>query len=116
MGKKVNSLWEKADKFGSPEELAGIADEAIKKSVALFKRSEQVSILRELGDGVGNTNIKGVMVDLLVAICFMRGWIQFVLRRYRCLLMMVGRRGVWKSVCKRGRGLSRVFMVRIVRG
>ena len=58
------------NELGSPEVLAKIADEAINKAAARFTRAQQTSIMNEIGDAAKNTNVKGLMTDLLTAIMF----------------------------------------------
>ena len=58
------------NELGSPEVLAKIADEAVDKATARFTKAQQTSIMNEIGDAAENTNVKGLMTDLLTAIMF----------------------------------------------
>ena len=56
--------------LGSPETLAKVANAAINKAADQFNATQQRAIMGNIGAAAANTNIKGLMTDLLTAIMF----------------------------------------------
>lgn len=56
--------------LGSPETLAKAANAAINKAADQFSETQQLAIMGNIGAAAANTNIKGLMTDLLTAIMF----------------------------------------------
>ena len=58
------------NELGSPETLAKVANAAINKAAGHFNETQQRAIMGNIGAAAANTNIKGLMTDLLTAIMF----------------------------------------------
>ena len=58
------------NELGSPETLAKAANAAINKAAGHFSATQQRAIMGNIGAAAANTNIKGLMTDLLTAIMF----------------------------------------------
>ena len=58
------------NELGAPEALAKIADAAVNIAAARFTPAQQAAIMGNIGAAARNTNVKGLMTDLLTAIMF----------------------------------------------
>ena len=66
----ISTVFEAPNELGSPDELARIATVAVNTASAVFTDAERGSIVASMGKAVENTNVNGLMTDLLTAIMF----------------------------------------------
>ncbi len=63
-------VFEAPNELGSPDELARIATVAVNRASEVFTDAERGSIMATMGQAAENTNVNGLMTDLLTAIMF----------------------------------------------
>ena len=66
----IDTVFEAPNELGSPDELARIATIAVNRASVVFTEAECKSIMATMGKAVENTNVNGLMTDLLTAIMF----------------------------------------------